>query len=33
MVKNKKGGLEKFDDSKDYPVGTLFLRRYKNDNQ
>ena len=30
-LKNKKGGLEKFDDSKDYPVGTLFLRRYKND--
>ena len=24
-----KGKIEKFDDSKDYPIGTLFLRRYK----
>ena len=24
-----KGKLEKFDDTKNYPVGTLFLRRYK----
>lgn len=30
-LNNKKGGIEKFDDSKNYPVGTLFLRRYKNE--
>lgn len=29
-LKNK-GGLEKFNDAKNYPKGTLFLRRYKND--
>ena len=28
---NNKNRLEKFDDTKDYPIGTLFLRRYKND--
>ena len=25
----KTGGLEKFDDTKNYPIGTLYLRRFR----